>query len=73
MVPAAAARELAELFPLWLRVLKGHPGAGRTEAELAAEAAAKAEPSEAAGEPKVAAEGSSETASETVAGSDGGA
>lgn len=77
MVPAAAARELAELFPLWLRVLKGHPGAGRTEAELAAEAAAKAEPSEAAGEPKAAAEGASETAGETagetVAGSDGGA
>jgi hypothetical protein len=42
IVPAAAARELAELFPLWLRVLKGHPGAGRTEAELEAEAAASA-------------------------------
>jgi hypothetical protein len=40
VVPAAAARDLAELFPLWLRVLKGHPEAGRTEAELAAEAAA---------------------------------
>lgn len=37
VVPAAAARDLAELFPLWLRVLKGHPEAGRTEAELVAE------------------------------------
>lgn len=43
IVPAAAARELAELIPLWLRVLKGHAGAGRTEAELEAEAAAAAE------------------------------
>jgi len=34
-VPAAAARELAELFPLWLRVLKGHPEAGRLEADEA--------------------------------------
>lgn len=42
VVPAAAARELAELIPLWLRVLKGHPGAGRTEDELEAEAAAAA-------------------------------
>jgi hypothetical protein len=42
VVPAAAARDLAELFPLWLRVLKDHPGAGRTEAELAAEAAPSA-------------------------------
>lgn len=32
VVPAAAARDLAELFPLWLRVLKGHPGAGQIEA-----------------------------------------
>ena len=31
-VPAAAARQLAELFPLWLRVLKGHEGAGQVEA-----------------------------------------
>ncbi|MEM7156757.1 MAG: hypothetical protein AAF799_28165 [Myxococcota bacterium] len=30
-VPAAAARDLAELFPLWLRVLKGHSGAGQLE------------------------------------------
>lgn len=30
-VPSAAARDLAELFPLWLRVLKGHPGAGALE------------------------------------------
>jgi len=43
IVPAAAARELAELFPLWLRVLVGHPGAGRTEAEVEAEAAAAAQ------------------------------
>jgi len=49
IVPAAAARELAELFPLWLRVLKDHPGAGRTEAELEAETAAAA-PREDAGE-----------------------
>lgn len=33
VVPAAAANDLFELFPLWLRVLKGHAGAGRTEAE----------------------------------------
>lgn len=33
IVPAAAARELAELFPLWLRVLEGHPEAGRIETE----------------------------------------
>lgn len=50
VVPAAAARDLAELFPLWLRVLKDHPGAGRTEselaAELAAETASQASPSE---------------------------
>ncbi|MCX4245091.1 hypothetical protein [Paraliomyxa miuraensis] len=42
VVPAAAARELAELFPLWLRVLKGHPGAGRLEAEV--EAASEGSP-----------------------------
>jgi hypothetical protein len=46
VVPAAAARDLAELFPLWLRVLEGHPAAGRTEAELAAEAAAGEPPRE---------------------------
>ena len=28
-VPAALAREVAELFPLWLRVLEGHAGAGQ--------------------------------------------
>jgi len=32
-VPAQAARDVAELFPLWLRVLKGHPGAGKLEAD----------------------------------------
>jgi hypothetical protein len=42
IVPGAAARELAELFPLWLRVLKDHPGAGRIEAEVEAEAAVAA-------------------------------
>jgi len=31
-VPAKAARLLAELIPLWLRVLEGHPGAGQIEA-----------------------------------------
>ncbi len=30
-VPAPAARQLAKLFPLWLRVLKGEPDAGRIE------------------------------------------
>ncbi|MEX1366179.1 MAG: hypothetical protein AB1Z98_23845 [Nannocystaceae bacterium] len=30
-VPAQSAREVAELFPLWLRVLKGHEGAGAIE------------------------------------------
>lgn len=57
VVPAAAARDIAELFPLWLRVLKGHPGAGRTEAELAAELAAEPAPKEpeaAAKEPEAA-------------------
>lgn len=39
VAPAAAARELAELFPLWLRVLKGHPGAGQTEAPASSDAA----------------------------------
>ncbi|MEM9455159.1 MAG: hypothetical protein AAGF11_13340 [Myxococcota bacterium] len=34
-VPAAVAREVAELFPLWLRVLKGDPKAGRLEADEA--------------------------------------
>lgn len=38
-VPAAVAREVAELFPLWLRVLKGHPKAGRLEADEADEPA----------------------------------
>ena len=51
VVPATAARDIAELFPLWLRVLKGHSGAGRTEAELAAETAAR-EPEAAAEEPE---------------------
>lgn len=49
VVPAADARDLAELLPLWLRVLRGHPRAGRTEAELAAEAVAEP-PSDGAGE-----------------------
>lgn len=50
VVPAAAARDLAELFPLWLRVLKDHPGAGRTESEVASETAAQASPSPGASE-----------------------
>lgn len=33
VVPAAAARDVGELFPLWLRVLKGHPTAGAIESE----------------------------------------
>lgn len=32
VIPASEARRLAELFPLWLRVLEGHPGAGQIEA-----------------------------------------
>jgi hypothetical protein len=68
VVPAAAARDLAELFPLWLRVLKDHPGAGRTEAELAAEAAAQ-EPaaSEPAASEPAASEGTPEPTLEPAA------
>ncbi|MCA9654522.1 MAG: DUF2058 family protein [Myxococcales bacterium] len=32
-VPAQAARDVGELFPLWLRVLKGHAGAGALEGD----------------------------------------
>ncbi len=42
-VPAQAARDVAALFPLWLRVLKGHAGAGGFEAD---------EPSDDAKDPK---------------------
>jgi hypothetical protein len=73
VVPAAAARDLAELFPLWLRVLKDHPGAGRLEAELAAEAAAQepakseAVASEPAAEAAASEAAASEAASEAAA------
>lgn len=32
VVPAAAGREIAEVMPLWLRVLQGEPSAGQIEA-----------------------------------------
>lgn len=31
VVPRALAEDIARLFPLWLRVLKDHPGAGQQE------------------------------------------
>lgn len=35
VVPAAVARDMGELFPLWVRVLEGHAGAGAIEKDEA--------------------------------------
>lgn len=51
VVPPALAVDVAALFPLWLRVLQGHPGAGALETTAAAAASPSATPASAPDEP----------------------
>jgi hypothetical protein len=44
VVPRALAEAVHEVFPLWLRVLHGHPGAGQQEAPRPPPAAPTSEP-----------------------------